>query len=51
MNEKDIVILQAVIETLGEITVKGYSNMSKLIGSINALQEVIQRNTKESADG
>ena len=51
MTEKDLLLFQAVIDTLGEITVKGYDNMSKLIGSINAIQEIIQRNTKEDKDG
>lgn len=51
MADNDIVLLHAVIETLGDISVKGYGNMSKLVGSINALQEIIQRNTEVKKDG
>lgn len=51
MNEKDMLLLQAVIDTLGEVTVRGYDNMSKMLGSINALREIIQRSTEEASDG
>ena len=39
MNE----ILQAVVFTLNEIEVHGADNMSKLLGCINALTEIINQ--------
>lgn len=42
-------ILQAVIFTLDSIEVHGAANMSKLLGCINALTEVI--NQPEDEDG
>ena len=38
-----IVIIRAVIETLNEVEVKGSDNMSKLLGCINALTEIINQ--------
>ena len=36
-------IIQAVILTLNEIEVKGKDNMSKLLGCINALTEIVNQ--------
>ena len=51
MEKNDLNLLQAVIETLGDVTVKGYDNMTKIVGCINALQKIIQNCAKESSDG
>ena len=37
------VIIRAVIETLNEVEIKGSDNMSKLLGCINALTEIINQ--------
>lgn len=44
-----IVIIRAVIETLNEVEVKGSDNMSKLLGCINALIEIV--NQPQDEDG
>lgn len=44
-----LVIIRAVIETLNAIEVKGSDNMSKLLGCINALTEII--NQPQDEDG
>lgn len=36
-------ILQAVVFTLNEVEVRGADNMSKLLGCINALTEIINQ--------
>lgn len=51
MSENDISLLYAIIDTLNGIQVSGYENMSRIIGSINTLQEIIQRNTGVKKDG
>lgn len=35
-------LIEAVIFTLGEVEVKGKDNLNKLLGSINALESVLQ---------
>ena len=42
-NMDMFVIIRAVIETLNEVEVKGSDNMSKLLGCINALTEIINQ--------
>lgn len=51
MEKDDLIILRAVIDTLNGISVQGYGNMSRLVGCINALQDLIRKNTKEVSDG
>ena len=36
-------LIQVIIETLNEVEVKGSANMSKLLGCINALTEIINQ--------
>lgn len=48
-NMDMLVIIRAVIETLNAIEVKGSDNMSKLLGCINALTEII--NQPQDEDG
>ena len=51
MTEKDLMLLQAVVETLNELQISGYDSMVRVIGSINTLRDIIQRNTEEETDG
>ena len=45
-------MIRLIISTLNEIEVKGCDNMSKLLGCINALTEIITQPEKEGeADG
>lgn len=46
MPDKDIVLLEAVMQTLDSLTVSGRDNLVKVIGCMNALKEVIERNAK-----
>lgn len=39
----DIQILRAAVNTLNQITVCGEDNMSKLLGTINALKDMCER--------
>lgn len=45
-----IVIIRAVIETLNEVEVKGSDNMSKLLGCINALIEIVNQPKDEDGE-
>lgn len=43
-------MIQMVISTLNEIEVKGKDNMSKLLGCINALTEIINQPKDEDGE-
>lgn len=43
-------LIQAIVETLNEVEVKGSANMSKLLGCINALNEILSQ-PKNDEDG
>ena len=52
MATDDYGMIQLIISTLNEVEVKGYDNMSKLLGCINALTKIINQPEKEGeADG
>ena len=44
------VIIRAVIETLNEVEVKGSDNLSKLLGCINALIEIVNQPKDEDGE-
>ena len=45
-------LIRVIIDTLNEVEVKGSSNMSKLLGCINALAEIInQQKDGEKVNG
>ena len=47
MKEKDKAMLQAVVRTLDSLTVSGSGNMSKLLGCLGALEELLAAETEE----
>ena len=49
MNDKEKTTVQAVIRTLDSLTVTGRDNMSKLLGCIGALEELLE--TEEAEHG
>lgn len=55
MNDNDIAAIKAVIITLGDeekgVSVRGSKNMNKILGCVNVLTDIINRNEKETTDG
>lgn len=49
MTDKEKTTIQAVIHTLGSLTLTGRENMSKVLGCISALEELLE--TKEAEHG
>lgn len=43
MSENNTAALRAVIRTLDSLTVRGRDNMSKLLGCIGALEELLEK--------
>lgn len=44
-------IIQMIINSLEQIEVRGKDNMSKLLGCIYALEEIIKHSTEEQSEG
>ncbi len=47
MTERDRATLRAVVRTLDSLTVSGSGNMSKLLGCLGALEELLAAETEE----
>lgn len=45
------IIIKSVISTLEEVEVRGSHNLSRLLGSINALKSLLEQPEQEAADG
>lgn len=47
----DIGMIKLIISTLNDIEVKGSDNMSKLLGCINALTQIVDQPKDEEGEG
>ena len=51
MDENDAKLLSAAVNTLERVSVSGSENMSRLLGCIEALRELIKNNREEADNG
>ena len=49
MTDKEKTTIQAVIRTLDSLTLTGRENMGKVLGCINALEDMLEVREKEEA--
>lgn len=49
-QEKNIEILQMLLNTLNSIEVKGSENLDKMLGSINAIKQLIKNISNPSVE-
>lgn len=49
MTDNEKATIQAVIRTLDSLTLTGRDNMSKVLGCMNALEDMLEARAKEEA--